>query len=457
MTAFSAIRSVTAAISLVVLAAGAQAQECPDWQLDGTGITTDAATVWAPQSYATTAGGPLNLVQCATVPGYGYMNRAPSFTITYDDQGRGLDLDFRVEAACDTLLLINDATAEWHFNDDDDNSLNPRIRLSAARSGVYDVWVGTYETATCAATFVLETFPAAAAEPAPEPEPEPAAAICPAPGSGGAALSVAAGGEERRDVVAGGSIDLFQRASACGIQGHGHVAPAPDFAVTHDAGAGGGALRFAVAGECDTLLLVSGPDGAWLFNDDHDGLDPMVEVAGAASGRYDVWVGTYGSNLCRAALTVTAEAAPAAAVTCPDPALDGAAVSLAQGATEERPVVAGGAINLFNQASACAVDAHGYVAPAPDFALTYAPTQGDTELVLAATGDCDTLLLVSGPDGTWHFNDDHESLDPQITVANAAAGRYAVWIGTFGPDLCRANLTARSVVPAAPAAPALSK
>lgn len=44
----------------------------------------------------------------------------------------------------------------------------------------------------------------------------------------------------------------------------------------------------------------------------------------------------------------------------------------------------------------------------------------------------DTTLIVSLPDGTFACNDDGVGTNPVIDLPNAAAGNYAIWIGTFG-------------------------
>lgn len=292
------------ATAFAFTAAAASAQACPDWRMNGSVVTTDAETAWAPQRYSATAGGTLDLAQCTSVDGYGFVSQAPSFTITYDAQNRGLDLDFRVEAGCDALLVVNDATANWHYNDDSDGTLNPRIRLAAASSGVYDVWVGTYGQASCAATLVVETFPASGGQqPQPQPQPQPAGA-CPEWSRGGAELTLAAGGHEARDLVAGGSISLFNSCNHTGA--YGHVAEAPDFTLYYTAPEANAELQFAATGDCDTLLLVNDLRADWVFNDDSEGLNPAISIPNAESGRYDIWVGTYGPDLCRANFTVTA-------------------------------------------------------------------------------------------------------------------------------------------------------
>ncbi len=317
MTAFSLFRTSAFATALIFAASAGFAQACPEWQAGGQAISTDAETAWAPQSYQTTAGGSLNLSACDSVPGNGYVSPNPTFTLAYDDRGRGYDLDFRIDAQnCDTVLLINDARAEWHNNDDADGTLNARLRLAAAPSGRYDIWVGTYGPQSCAATLVVETFPAAAATGTGTGTGTTPAATCPDWSLGGAEVQLAAGGNDTRQVVAGGSVNLFEQAQACSIQGHGYVAAAPDFTVYYDAPEANAELTVSVTADCDTVLLINDLNAAWLFNDDTNGLNPAITIPAAASGRYDIWVGTYGPNLCQSSISL-ASVLPAAPTPAP--------------------------------------------------------------------------------------------------------------------------------------------
>jgi hypothetical protein len=102
----------------------------------------------------------------------------------------------------------------------------------------------------------------------------------------------------RRDVVAGGSIDISQ------LGYYGYVADAPDFD-----------LRYVPAGyrltikventSADTLLLINAPDGQWHFNDDSNGLDPAISFDAPLEGLYDIWIGSYDGNFSEATLVIT--------------------------------------------------------------------------------------------------------------------------------------------------------
>jgi len=290
--------------AMISLAAttSATAQQCPDWQIGGTPIATDAEVAWVPQQYPLFAGGGLDLGQCASVPGHGFINAAPNFSLSYDAMALGRDLEFRVESECDTTMLINDSAAQWHYNDDT-NGLQPAIRLAGAQTGRFDIWVGTYGSSACAATLIAETF---------EPAGQMPAAQCPDWSLGGAEVSLMQGGSETRSVVAGGSVNMF--GNECGIQAHGYVAQGPDFTLYLDPQNQVTTLDISVQGECDTLLLVNDPSTNWIFNDDDIDLQPRIEIGDAQAGRYDIRVGTYGSALCNASMTVraTSPQAPAA-------------------------------------------------------------------------------------------------------------------------------------------------
>lgn len=92
-------------------------------------------------------------------------------------------------------------------------------------------------------------------------------------------------------VRSGGSLNAERLGSAC----RGFISSAPDVRLNFTAGSL--PLIISVASRADTTLVVNGPDGRWYCDDDggEGGLNPMVRFNAPASGRYEIWVGTYGS------------------------------------------------------------------------------------------------------------------------------------------------------------------
>ena len=168
MTRRSLFRSVLApALTAVALATAlmpvltqqAAAQSCPDFrQAAVRSLSYTSDQLWTPRHHTVTAGGSIDLRYCGPVPGVGHVIHRPDFSVSFRANQRNRALEFRVRGDCDTVLLVNDASGRWHFVDDADGTLNPRLRLPRARAGRYDVWVGTYGPSTCRATLTVETF-----------------------------------------------------------------------------------------------------------------------------------------------------------------------------------------------------------------------------------------------------------------------------------------------------------
>ena len=100
------------------------------------------------------------------------------------------------------------------------------------------------------------------------------------------------------DMIAGGSTDLSD------IGYYGYVAEAPDFSLSYSASFFSLTIMVEEADD-DTVLLVNAPDGSWYFNDDSVGLNPAITFDDPMSGRYDIWVGTYGGGSSSATLAIT--------------------------------------------------------------------------------------------------------------------------------------------------------
>jgi hypothetical protein len=291
------VRTGLAGLAALVLSAGAAlAQQCPSDMPGGVPISGDSNLFWAPQSYPVMAGGSLSLASCGSVPGVGQITQAPNFTLGYDAANEGRDLEFRIQSDCDTVMLIKDAGGAWHYQDDSDGSLNPTIRLPTAASGGYHVWTGVYGGQSCPATLVVETFPGSGGQ----------VSGCPDWSLGGSEINLMAsqlGARQEFPVTAGGGINLGS--VSCNLPAsYGHVAAAPDFSLRLDTQGTSGNLIVGASGACDTLMLMNDNAGNWHFNDDTNGLDPQIVIENAQSGRYDVWIGTFGSSLCQATMYV---------------------------------------------------------------------------------------------------------------------------------------------------------
>lgn len=93
--------------------------------------------------------------------------------------------------------------------------------------------------------------------------------------------------------------------SAAGVGSYGRVADAPDVDLYFD-GATGGTVYIYVRSSADVTLLVNLPSGDWVCDDDgYTGTNPVVVVPKAASGLYDIWVGTYGDDTAPAELFIS--------------------------------------------------------------------------------------------------------------------------------------------------------
>lgn len=131
---------------------------CPDLSLPGTALQYSSDALYTPQSLKVMAGGPADIAQCSSLPGRGFVTLAPDYTLTFTDNGSGRALEVRLESECDSVLLINDPLATWHFDDDSNGSMDALLRFNVASEGNYDIWIGSYESEGCNAAVTLETF-----------------------------------------------------------------------------------------------------------------------------------------------------------------------------------------------------------------------------------------------------------------------------------------------------------
>ena len=90
----------------------------------------------------------------------------------------------------------------------------------------------------------------------------------------------------------GGNVDASRVSSDCS----GYISGAPDVRLVYSSGS----LPLIISADARayTTLVVNGPDGSWYCDDDSGdrGMNPSIRFNNPSSGRYEIWVGTYGSS-----------------------------------------------------------------------------------------------------------------------------------------------------------------
>lgn len=147
----------TCEAELTIVSGSDLAPTCPDMGLMGDERTFSSDDLYSEQRLSVVAGGSIDLSECNNLPGMGNVIEAPDFTITYE-KNQNYDVRFQSEASCDTVLLINDASGDWHWDDDSGTDNGAEIMLENAEGGMIDVWIGTYDDQTCDATLMVESF-----------------------------------------------------------------------------------------------------------------------------------------------------------------------------------------------------------------------------------------------------------------------------------------------------------
>lgn len=105
--------------------------------------------------------------------------------------------------------------------------------------------------------------------------------------------------------------------------------------------------------------------------------------------------------------------------------------SLAPGFTPDPfrvSVVSGGAIHVpsLNLTSGCV----GYATSQPDYIIDV--TGFMSYLSIYVEGNGDTGLVINDSNGGWHCDDDsHSGTNPRVTLYNASAGQYDIWISSY--------------------------
>ena len=86
----------------------------------------------------------------------------------------------------------------------------------------------------------------------------------------------------------------------------GFIDDAPDVRLHFEPGAL--PLLISVFSEEDTTLVINAPNGRWYCNDDGgNNLNPSIRFDPPQDGRYEIWVGTFGTSTLEAARLVISE------------------------------------------------------------------------------------------------------------------------------------------------------
>lgn len=146
------------AVVVFALWAGAASAACPGTQAKDKHQFFSARQLMAPKVTEVRAGGTVLLEYCESIPGVGNIPFDPSVSIHYGVDRKQMDLEFRTEGACDTVLLIRGPSGAWHFDDDNGPGRNARLRLGSPPAGRYEIWVGSNGGEACATRLTLQTF-----------------------------------------------------------------------------------------------------------------------------------------------------------------------------------------------------------------------------------------------------------------------------------------------------------
>lgn len=273
----------------------------------------NAAFSGDPRTVDLTAGGSVNVGNTIGGSCAGYVANSPDYRVSYSSGG--LPLSFYATSNSDTTLVVNAPDGRWYCNDDF-RGVDPAVRFNQPQSGQYDIWVGTFgQSSVSARLHITELEPFGGGSGGASSSGSGFSGGSGNVGSGGGGLDLSASplygsislnagfvtDPRRQSLTAGGATDAGRLGYGSGCVGY--VATSPDFRVDYSAGMM--PLNFYVTSNADTTLLVNAPNGRWYCNDDFDGVNPAVQFGQPMSGRYDIWVGTFGESGASATLNVS--------------------------------------------------------------------------------------------------------------------------------------------------------
>ncbi|WP_052769020.1 hypothetical protein [Aurantiacibacter marinus] len=134
-----------------------------DWTLPATfgSVKLVGGNLSAPNGTAIeqllTAGGSIAAGAATDAECYGMIARAPDYDVYYDSTRSRTTTTLMITtlSQADTTLVINGPNGEWYCDDDSGGSFNAHVAFAAPVSGLYNIWVGTFDSSTAPATLVV--------------------------------------------------------------------------------------------------------------------------------------------------------------------------------------------------------------------------------------------------------------------------------------------------------------
>jgi hypothetical protein len=145
MSPIARILAAGAALAAVATAGVATAQNFGLQPAYGT-LTLNAGFSPDPQVVNVQSGGNIN-ANTVSSSCRGFIANAPDVRVNY--RAGSFPLIISANSQADTTLVVNAPDGSWYCDDDGGNAgMNPMVRFNNPQSGQYDIWIGTYGSAT---------------------------------------------------------------------------------------------------------------------------------------------------------------------------------------------------------------------------------------------------------------------------------------------------------------------
>jgi len=167
------------------------------------------------------------------------------------------------------------------------------------------------------------------------------------------------------------------------------------------------------SGDIDPYLLLTGPDGSVVTENDNGGFgfDSSIETTLSADGQYTIWCGSYdGDETGQFTLSLSQDGSSS---TGTDP----------------------GQISYGESRTFLLEDGDGRDPRRDALAkpIRFDGTSGDTAVINMTSGGIDAFLILEGPNETVVAQDDDggSGLNSQISITLSQTGAYTIWCGSF--------------------------